>query len=153
MAHIRMSHVTHVNDSYYTYGQEVNESCHTYDESCHTYELVISYIHIYTLIWMSLVTHTYAHADVNESFHVYTCKEGVHESCHICICTQLYEWVMSHIHMYTLIWMSHVIHTHVHTDTADSCYTYMCTHWYEWVMSYIHMYTGIAWVMSHTHVI
>ena len=70
MPHIRMSHVSHV-----------NESCHTYDwvmshiwmghvthmnESCHTYEWVMAHI------WMSHVSH-------------------MNESCHT------YEWVMSHI--------------------------------------------------------
>ena len=79
MSHIRMSHVTHTNESCFDiWMMHMNESCHTHkwvmshirmshvarmNESCRTYEWVMSHIRMSNIltyewcIWMSHVTH------------------------------------------------------------------------------------------------
>ena len=72
MAHIWMSHVTHMEESCHTYGWVMSHIWMSHvthmEESCHTYGWVMSHI------WMSYVTH-------------------MDESCHT------YGWVMSHMWM------------------------------------------------------
>ena len=97
MSHIRMSHVTHMNESCHTYEWvmshiQMSHVTHT-NEPCHTYNWVMSHI------WMSHVTHT------NEPCHTYAWvmpriswdntsqhkqNMATHETIHI------YIWVISH---------------------------------------------------------
>jgi len=118
LAHIWMSHGTHMNESLHTYEWVMartrmghgNESCHILMRHAN--------MNVSCLIWMTHVTYT-CHVSyerlmsrINESCHVLMSHVNVdvsrvNESCQ-------YEWVMSHmddlchVYMSCLIWMSHV---------------------------------------------
>ena len=129
-SHIRISHVTHTNESCHTYkwvvGTHVNESCHTY-------EWVMSHV------WMSHVTR-------------------MHESCHVRSYTQACEWRRAHKDHY--VWMRYVTNLLVRdfknwNTSCHTCEWVIVTHMneschtYEWVMSHNESCHTYEWVMSH----
>jgi len=125
---IRMSHVTHMNESCHTRRSHVthtNESCHTWrshathtNKSCHKYEWDMSHTwrsHVTrkrdtSHAWMSHVIHSKEPCHTHEWVMSHTRRNHtthMNESCH------MHERVMSHI------WMCHVTHT---TNTiSTSC--------------------------------
>ena len=151
MSHIRMSHVTHTN------------------ESCHTYEWVVSHIR------MSHVTHMSESCLISEQVmsHIWTSHVShMNESClkyewvmshiwishvtHVNESCPTYNWVMSHIWMshvpqmnesrHTYIWvMAHIWMSHA-TRSNESCHTY------EWVMPHIQVcHVTRTHAPCHTH--
>jgi len=115
MPHERMSHVTYMNESCYTYEWVMSHIqwviSHTWmshvthmdelwmshvthmNESCHAYEWVMSHI------WMSHVTH-------------------VNESCHTCTIGNYHGGFAAGMRWVPHIWISHVTHMN------ESCHTY-----------------------------
>jgi len=91
---VRMSHVTHTNDSCHTY---MSESCHTYmSQSCHTY-----YVnpHFSELQRASIFnTHTHKHTQTHAHTHTHTHTHTTHTHTH----------THTHIHKHT--------HTHIQYD-------------------------------------
>jgi len=128
---IRMSHGTHMNESWHTYeynvsvwfrlAQQYRDYTYTY-ESCLRYEWVMAHawrshgtygseIHVSDVPLLRAILRVMSHISMSHVTHT-------NESCHT------YEWVMSYI------WMSHVTHM------SESC------HAHEWVMSHIRMGHG-----------
>ena len=123
MSHVRMSHVTHM-----------NESCHANDASNHTHEYLMKKDRfIMSRIWMSHVTYMNESCPKHEWVmshmwmvrfmhmmrqitHTNTSWRKTYSSF------QAYEWVKSQV------WMSHV------ADMNESC------HKYGWVMSHTQMH-------------
>jgi len=118
---IRLSHVTQMYESRYTYKRvisHITESwCHVWmshvthmDASYHTYEWVMSHI------WMSHVTH-------------------MNESC------RKYGWVMSHI------WMCHVTHMNESCHTNEWVISHLNKSWCHWCINRF----ACEWVISHMY--
>ena len=136
MSHVRMSHVTHINESCHTYEWVMSHIWRIRDthmkESCYMYEGVTNSCHV---TWMK------------ESRHVTTCRDSSQCVAVCCSELQMSSWHFDvsdttqesrHVttcHTYKSV-MSHVWHVH------------MC-HTYEWVMSHIWMSVLTPSYMSH----
>ena len=127
--HIRMSHFTyewvtsHTKESYHIWMSHVTHErvISHMNESRHIWMSHISHMNESCHIWMSHVTHEWSH--MNESYHVTTWYESVHEwvmshineSCHIWMCHVSYEWVISHMNE------SHITHEWVISRNHKPC--------------------------------
>jgi len=144
MAHIWMSHGTHMNESCHTYEWFESYDAYEYDMSriWHTYEhgTHMNMAHIW--IW-----HTYDHNHMCAIFICVPYTYGTHmnESCHI---WHTYEYgthmniYMAHIWSYVChIHMCAIMHVEYGTHMNESCHTHMNESWhtYEWVMAHIWM--------------
>jgi len=148
-SHVRMSHGTHVNESY----------------EWVTYEWVISHTRM-SHVARARSCYVSRVANMNESCHIYMWMSHgscLNESCRTCailscLSGSTHEWVMSHMNESCHTCMSYVTYESVMSHMNESCHTWMSHVTYEWVMSHMNesCHTWIShvtyeWVVSHTN--